>query len=264
MARDLRAVRGEARAVVAPQRIARVDDHGVGALCERGGRAGRREQEQCEHAQPAPQRTPIYCFQPTVPVHIRPASIEPPAVALDRAALRARLLAARAAFLTGPAFEPAAAALGRELREVIERLEPACLGCYWPHRGEFNAATALDEDKRFANLARALPFARRDPPSLEYRGWDGGAPGARDACGIPSSDGAPVRPDVVLVPCVGYTLAGHRLGYGGGYFDRWLAEHPQVCAVGVAWSHAQLEEVEFAPAAHDVRLALVVTERGVH
>jgi 5,10-methenyltetrahydrofolate synthetase len=209
-----------------------------------------------------PQHAPIYWFQPTAPVHIRSASIEPLATAVDRAALRTRLLAARAAFVAGPAFQPAAAALGRELREVVERLEPACLGCYWPHRGEFNAAAALDEDKRFANLARALPFARRDPPSLEYRGWGGGAPQMRDACGIPSSDGPPVLPDVVLVPCVGYTRAGHRLGYGGGYFDRWLAEHPHVCAVGVAWAQAQIEEVELAPVAHDVRLAVIVTERG--
>ncbi len=97
---------------------------------------------------------------------------------------------------------------------------------------------------------------------MEYRRWDGAAPRVVDECGIPSSDGAPVSPDVVLVPCVGYTEDGHRLGYGGGYFDRWLAEHPQVCAVGVAWSFARLDETELAPAPHDVRLAVIVTERG--
>jgi 5,10-methenyltetrahydrofolate synthetase len=209
-----------------------------------------------------PQQATIYWFQPTVPVHIRSASIEPLAAAADRTLLRTRLLAARTALVSGPAFEAAAAALGRELRQVIERLEPACLGCYWPHRGEFNAPAALDEDKRFANLVRALPFARRDPPRLEYRRWDGGAPRERDACGIPSSDGVALLPDVVLVPCVGYTESGHRLGYGGGYFDRWLGEHPQVCAVGIAWSRTQLDETEFAPGAHDVRLAVIVTERG--
>mgnify|MGYP003693774087 CR=1 FL=1 len=69
---------------------------------------------------------------------------------------------------------------------------------------------------------------------MHYRLWDGQAPRSVDECGIPSSDGAPVAPDVVLVPCVGFTASGFRLGYGGGYFDRWLAAHPQVCAVGVA------------------------------
>ncbi|MGH8798134.1 MAG: 5-formyltetrahydrofolate cyclo-ligase, partial [Caldimonas sp.] len=71
-----------------------------------------------------------------------------------------------------------------------------------------------------------------------------------------------VMPDVVLVPCVGYTESGWRLGYGGGYFDRWLAAHGQVCAVGVAWSVARLDEDELVPQPHDMRLALIVTERG--
>jgi 5-formyltetrahydrofolate cyclo-ligase len=67
----------------------------------------------------------------------------------------------------------------------------------------------------------------------------------------------------VLVPCVGFTAAGYRLGYGGGYFDRWLALHSHVTTVGVAWASAQLDDATFVPEAHDLPLALVVTERGV-
>ena len=55
---------------------------------------------------------------------------------------------------------------------------------------------------------------------------------------------------------------GTGLGYGGGYYDRWLAAHPQVTAVGVAWSLARVELASFAPQAHDVPLATIVTERG--
>ena len=97
---------------------------------------------------------------------------------------------------------------------------------------------------------------------MDYRRWDGAPPRAVDECGIAASDGEQAVPDVVLVPCVGYTESGFRLGYGGGYFDRWLAAHPDVCAVGVAWSAARLDEAVLAPLPHDVRLALIVTERG--
>ena len=173
-----------------------------------------------------------------------------------------RLLQARERFAASAEAGAAAAALGSELRAVLAQLEPQVLGCYWPHRAEFNAPTALEADTMAAKTVRALPFARRSPPDLEYRVWDGTPPRAVDECGIPASDGAAVVPDVVLVPCVGYTATGHRLGYGGGYFDRWLAAHPQVCAVGVAWADARLDDAELAPAPHDVRLALVVTERG--
>ena len=98
---------------------------------------------------------------------------------------------------------------------------------------------------------------------MHYRIWNRAAPGVRDDCGIASSDGAPVVPDVVVVPCLGFTASGFRLGYGGGYFDRWMALHPHVTAVGVAWSVGELSEAEFAAQAHYHPLMLVVTERGV-
>ncbi len=98
---------------------------------------------------------------------------------------------------------------------------------------------------------------------MDFRRWGGAAPTLLDECGIGSADGAVVVPDVVVVPCVGFTAAGHRLGHGGGYYDRWLAANGQVVAVGVAWSFAEIELAAFAPQPHDVPLAFVVTEAGV-
>jgi 5-formyltetrahydrofolate cyclo-ligase len=73
--------------------------------------------------------------------------------------------------------------------------------------------------------------------------------------------------DVVFLPLVGFDRHGIRLGMGGGYYDRafgfrrlrtsWHA--PLLIGIGYA-----MQEVErIAPAAHDVPLDLVITERGV-
>ncbi len=99
---------------------------------------------------------------------------------------------------------------------------------------------------------------------MHYRRWDGTEPTLRDECGIPTPD-APtaVVPDVVLVPCLGYTPSGYRLGYGGGYFDRWLAAHSHVTSVGVAWHASEIDDRRFAAQAHDRPLTLIVTEQGV-
>ena len=188
---------------------------------------------------------------------------QPGLPAPDRPALRARLLGERDAIVASASFAGAAEALAARLRETLLRLEPECLGLYWPVRSEFNAAAAISADPGFDEVQLALPYARRLPHALEYRRWDGSAPVLRDECAIASTDGAVVMPDVVIVPCVGFTAAGHRLGYGGGYYDRWLAAHAQVVAVGVAWSFSEIETSAFAAAPHDVRLACVVTERGV-
>ena len=188
------------------------------------------------------------------------ASFDPARAA--RRALRERLLAERERFLATPAAAAAAEALAATLRQVIAELEPECLGLYCAFRSEFNAAAAIAADPRLKELPLALPYARRMPKSMEFRRWDGTAPQAVDECGIGSSDGASVVPDVLLVPCVGFTDAGHRLGYGGGYYDRWLAAHREATAVGVAWSFSRIDPAIFAADPHDVPLTLVVTEQG--
>ena len=146
---------------------------------------------------------------------------------------------------------------------MLRELEPDRLGLYWPIRSEFNAASALAVDIGHSKWPLALPFTRRMPKAMDYRVWDGAEPTVFDECGIRSSDGAVVVPDVLLVPCVGFTVDGYRLGYGGGYFDRWLALHPGVTCVGVAWSCTQLEAGAYEPQPHDQALTLIVTERGV-
>ena len=147
---------------------------------------------------------------------------------------------------------------------MVDALEPQGLGLYWPIRGEFNAVQAFTVDMRREGLPLALPFARRSGRQMHYRVWDGVSPTVDDECGIPSSDGAALDPDVVLVPCLGYTRSAHRLGYGAGYFDRWLAAHPAVTAVGVAWSIGEIAvPAQYVPQPHDIPLSLVVTEIGV-
>lgn len=185
------------------------------------------------------------------------------APATDRTSLRIRLRAEREAFAASPGIAVAQADLGRHLREVLAQLEPHCLGLYWPVRSEFNAAQALGADAKGDKTPWALPYAQRTPREMHYRRWDRTAPRLVDECRIPACEGERVVPDVVLVPCVGYTREGLRLGYGGGYFDRWLAAHPHATAVGVAWSIAEIDAAAFAAEPHDLALTLVVTERGV-
>ncbi len=163
---------------------------------------------------------------------------------------------------SAPAAE-AAATLARHLARVLTELEPELLGLYWPHRSEFNAPGAVLADATLAKLSMSLPFARRDPVQMHYRAWDGATPTFVDECGLPTSTGAAVQPDVVLVPCVAFTPEGYRLGYGGGYFDRWLAQHPHATAIGVAWSGSEVQAKALDVQAHDQALTLIVTERGV-
>ncbi len=66
--------------------------------------------------------------------------------------------------------------------------------------------------------------------------------------------------DLVILPLLAFDRAGTRLGYGGGYYDRFLAAC-RATRVGLAFG---LQELEGLPVEkHDVKLEVVVTEDGV-
>ena len=113
----------------------------------------------------------------------------------------------------------------------------------------------------------SLPVVATPNAALEFHTWDPDGPMRAGAYGIqePVSGPAP-QPDIVLVPTLGYTRAGDRLGYGGGYYDRTLAAlkesgHPFV-AIGIAWATGDLSTMNHQPQPHDVKLDGILTDKG--
>ena len=71
---------------------------------------------------------------------------------------------------------------------------------------------------------------------------------------------APEELDLVIVPCCTGNARGQRLGYGGGYYDRYLPKTQ--CPTMLLCRH-QLERDDIPLQPHDVLLDYLVTERGV-
>jgi hypothetical protein len=59
-----------------------------------------------------------------------------------------------------------------------------------------------------------------------------------------------VVPEVLFMPLIGFTAKGDRLGQGGGYYDRFLAAHPQTIAIGMAWDVQEVDELPVETARH--------------
>ena len=78
---------------------------------------------------------------------------------------------------------------------------------------------------------------------------------------VPGHAAEPVSPDLLLVPMLAFDRRGHRLGYGGGFYDRTIAQLrtlKEIVTVGLAFSGQVRDDL---PAeAHDMRLDWIVTE----
>ena len=115
-----------------------------------------------------------------------------------------------------------------------------------------------------AGARLALPVIAGRGKPLIMRAWRFGEPLASGQWGIrePLPEAAEVAPDILIVPLAAFDRAGHRIGYGAGYFDMTInalrAKKP-VTAVGIAFA---LQEISSVPATErDARLDLVLTER---
>ena len=74
-----------------------------------------------------------------------------------------------------------------------------------------------------------------------------------------SSESELVEPDLVLVPGIAFDEAGNRIGYGLGYFDRFLKES-DAYKIGICFDMQIISSIDAKP--HDVRMDMIVTQRG--
>lgn len=182
----------------------------------------------------------------------------------ERRAARNTLIAWRRS-MDAPVRRAADAAIAARLEAWLQAwfsarpaAERVVLGAYWPVRGEPDLREAMAR-WHAAGSAIVLPRVAGADRALQFGRWRPGAPMRDDVFGIPIPDPfEPLRPTLMIVPCVGFDARGYRLGYGGGFYDRTLAAWPTVVAIGVAYDACEIEA--FVPAAHDRRLAAIVTE----
>ena len=161
-------------------------------------------------------------------------------------------------------------ALPAATRALLFLRPPAPIAAMLPHDGTIGLYHARGSEAPTAGYARwlaengyaiALPsFANRDAP-MQFREWTDPFAGSdleEGPYGIqPNADAPEAQPALLFVPLLGFTPDGHRLGQGGGHYDRWLGAHPESIAIGLAWDAQQLDSLPVEP--HDRHLAAVIT-----
>jgi 5-formyltetrahydrofolate cyclo-ligase len=195
-------------------------------------------------------------------INIKPESGSGTAIALTEARQRLRKQAIAQRVLQK---EETIAAWSRQIVSHLLSCFPEppgrIVGFCWPVRNEPDLLPLL-ANWREKGVVLALPVASQPATALRFRVWQPDTAMVTDDFGIPTpSEGEFVAPEVLLIPLNAFDAEGFRLGYGGGYFDRTLAEmRPRPLTIGVGFELGRAPTVW--PQAHDVRLDWIVTEAG--
>lgn len=176
--------------------------------------------------------------------------------------LRAQLRAARKAHVAG---------LLDNMRGLLFRRPPAPLLNLIPAKATIGLYHATDSEAPTRAYAQyfqeaghiiALPRITADDGRMDFAAWidafeDSDLVNGPFGMSQPAADLEELAPQLIFVPLIGFTDNGARLGQGGGYYDRWLGDHPGTLAIGLAWD-CQLTG-DLPVEAHDVALSAVVT-----
>ena len=125
-------------------------------------------------------------------------------------------------------------------------------------------AHCLDKGKRVAvPLVEAathsmLPLLIKDPEKDLVPGYYGIPEPDPQKCILANAKAI----DVAVIPGSVFDINGGRLGYGGGYYDRFLLNHaPQARRIGLAFELQVVDQVPIMP--HDQPLDILVTEKRI-
>jgi len=200
----------------------------------------------------------------------------PPTLHDNAVPLRTRLKQQRAALDPAQASRGALLIRGRlftwlaTLRTRLRdagRPAPSRIAAFWSTEAEPALQPLLKQWVEEHGLTVSLPVVTAPDAPLSFRLWQPNQPMHDGAFGIqePTGEDAPL-PDIVLVPTLGFTRQGDRVGYGKGHYDRtlaaWQAQGHPFTSIGIAWACCDLSDTAYTPAAHDVRLDAILTDKG--
>ena len=144
-----------------------------------------------------------------------------------------------------------------------EKITTKNIGGYFPVNFEVNDLDILKEfKKRKYNIS--LPIIKKNF-DMDFYNWSFNEPLRINKYGIPEpASKTLVYPNILLVPLVAFDKKLNRLGYGGGYYDRFikkLTKKKKILKIGLALSVQKINKVPINK--YDQKLDYIVTNKYI-
>ena len=135
------------------------------------------------------------------------------------------------------------------------------IGGYYPYNYEIDILNILEkfEQKKFIIT---LPKIKKNS-QMNFFQWSTNDPLAINKFGIPEPISKIVKyPDVLLVPLVAFDQNFNRIGYGGGFYDRYInkiRKRKKVLTIGFAYSFQKVKKIQTNN--YDIKLDFIITNK---
>jgi 5-formyltetrahydrofolate cyclo-ligase len=135
------------------------------------------------------------------------------------------------------------------------------LSSYYPSDFEVNTLKLLE--KNFSNKIKIILPVIRGKNSINFYKWKNKEVLKVNKFGMlePFIQLDQIIPDVMLVPLLSYDKNKNRLGYGKGFYDRYLKRYDNILTIGIAFSFQKYHKLPVIN--NDVKLNYILTEKGI-
>ena len=142
-----------------------------------------------------------------------------------------------------------------------EKITGKTVGGYYPYNYEVDIIQILKKLEK-KNYLICLPRIKKNS-QMDFFQWSSKDPLIINKYGIPEPISKKVRhPDIILVPIVAYDKNLNRIGYGGGFYDRYfekIKKNKKITKFGLAYTFQKVKKIPTKK--HDIKLDFVITER---
>ena len=148
----------------------------------------------------------------------------------------------------------------------MNRKKKKNISLYYPSNYEVNTMKLFEILKSRKNFVTSLPVIT-PKGAMKFFKWKLLEPLKVNNYGFlePTTNTKTVSPNLILVPLVAYDRFRNRLGYGKGYYDRFLGKylkkHKNILTIGIAFSFQKYKKIPTSK--HDVKLDYILTEKGI-
>ena len=164
-------------------------------------------------------------------------------------------------------YPDAAEKLATYCQLMLERFGRGVYAAYLPIRSEISPMPLI-ATLHESGQPTAMPVTPIEGHPLSFRRWTIGDALQDGPYGTlqPSACCTPVLPNVILAPLLAFDSAGWRLGYGGGFYDRTIADFAdrghKVNVIGLAYDGQKLDKIPVGP--YDMPMDAVLCPSGLH